>query len=729
MWYGKWRHRLNSAAVAVTLFIAGWPGTSACCSGQVAGAAPVAAFPTNEQLRHFRRVGAPRLSPDGRSVLVAISDSTADGGKSHVWLIDVGGGEPRQLTFSPESAKGGERAAEWMPDGQSILFLAQRGEHTSLYRLPMGGGEAKPFDLKVLPAVDTSKASDALPPKPPEGAAATEAGSPAGSKAKDIDAGKPEPIAVDVSGYSIAPDGKHIAMLIQDPQTPGEKRQKDAKADAEWVDHDAHGSRLYLLDPVTEKLTLTAVPIDVRSCSWSADSSRLVALADAPNGLGELHPAMSVWLLPASDLDHPQQLRDLPPTVQEIQWSRDGERLLYLAQARQDAPPGVSDLYSYSLAQKISTDMSEGFAGTLEHEGLIAQRDGEIDQLAAMGVEVMLARYLAGQPQPRMLRLPVAAMQSAGTNAKESGWIFTGSDGAHATALYFAESLGEAPRPLKLPPLAPDNLKQVAPRRVHWKSGHLSIEALLYLPETATSAQKVPLVVEVHGGPTGVFSDRFDPFAQFLVGEGWAVLRPNPRGSTGYGTAFAAANKNDLGGGDYRDIMAGVDFVLKTEPVDATRLALIGYSYGGEMAGFVEGKTDRFKAIVSAAPVIDQFSEYGTEKGSWYDRWFYGLPWEHHEDAWRQSPLAGVSHAKTPFLLLQGESDTTDPLGQSQEMYRALRQAGVPVSLVTYPREDHGPLAIGIYGAPSPEPWHGFDARRRIVAFIDAAFRGQPLAK
>jgi dipeptidyl aminopeptidase/acylaminoacyl peptidase len=92
------------------------------------------------------------------------------------------------------------------------------------------------------------------------------------------------------------------------------------------------------------------------------------------------------------------------------------------------------------------------------------------------------------------------------------------------------------------------------------------------------------------------------------------------------------------------------------------------------------------------------------------------------QDAWRQSPLAGAPHARTPFLLIQGQSDATDPLGQAQEMYRALRQGGVPVELVTYPREDHGPLALGMLGHPSPEPWHGFDARQRIVQFIEAAF-------
>ena len=156
--------------------------------------------------------------------------------------------------------------------------------------------------------------------------------------------------------------------------------------------------------------------------------------------------------------------------------------------------------------------------------------------------------------------------------------------------------------------------------------------------------------------------------------------------------------------------------------IDGDRLALIGYSYGGEMAAFVETKTTRFKAIVSAAPVIDQNSEYGTEKGSWYDQWYFGKPWMHPADAWRQSPVSGVAQAKTPFMLLQGDDDTTDPLGQSLEMYHALRQMGVTVELITYPRVDHGPLGGAIYGSPSNEPWHGFDARQRVVAFFNKSF-------
>jgi dipeptidyl aminopeptidase/acylaminoacyl peptidase len=218
----------------------------------------------------------------------------------------------------------------------------------------------------------------------------------------------------------------------------------------------------------------------------------------------------------------------------------------------------------------------------------------------------------------------------------------------------------------------------------------------------------------------------FSPFIQWLTSQGWSVLEPNPRGSTGYGWQFAAADRNDLGGKDFEDIMAGVDWALAHKPVDGARLGMYGCSYGGEMAGFLEGKTDRFRAIVSGAPVIDQYSEYGTEGGSWYDRWFFGQPWLRPQDAWRQSPLSYAGTAKTPLLLLQGEADTTDPLGQSLEMYRALRQMGVEVRLVKFPRENHGPLSGGINGAPSPEPWHGFRGRAEILRWFRSHFQKRP---
>jgi dipeptidyl aminopeptidase/acylaminoacyl peptidase len=670
----------------------------------------------------------PRLAPDGKRILIRITDATADGATSHLWLTGVDGEDPRQLTYSPDADKRGEYEGEWMPDGQSILFLAKRGEHSSLYQLPMNGGEAKAFELKVKPVVDQARFPDALPlkdqeAKPGDPKSSDRPSTPKTDTKADADSGE---VPIDVKGYKVAPDGKSVAIIADDPQTPGEKAQKEGKADAQWVNHNPHGSRLYLLHVATGKLMLLPVGPDVRDACWSGDSSKLLAVAEGMNGADDLGPARSSWLLSIPDSSQPQKIAELPPTIAAAAWSADGKSIVYLAQAQHDAPPGYEDLYLYDTGAKITHDLSDGFKGSVRHAPPVPLADGSVVQLVELGFHGEVARYAPGASEPELLALQPSNVSAVVTNTQRTGWLFLGSGGGTPPELYYTVDLKSGATPVKTPQLIPEHMLSVAPKQLQWKSDGFTIDGRLYLPPEAAARQHVPLIVEVHGGPLGAYSDAHEPWIDFLLGHGWAVLRTNPRGSSGYGAAFAAANKNDLGGGDYRDIMAGVDTVLKTEPIDSNRMALIGYSYGGEMAAFVEGKTTRFKAIISGAPVIDQHSEYGTEDSSWYDRWYFGKPWEHPEDAWRQSPLAAAGNGRTPFLLLQGEGDTTDPLGQSKEMYRALRQAGVPVDLVTYPRDNHGPLAMAIYGYPVPEPWHGFDARRRMVAFIQKAFDAAP---
>ena len=673
-------------------------------------------FPSNEEMRHFRAMNAPRLAPDGRRVLVEVADSTADGGRSHLWLVDLSGSSARQLTFSPAGKKDdkyqGETSGRWMPEGD-ILFLAHRGEHTQLFRLPMQGGEAVAFDLKVTPPVDESKAPDAVPPPGAE---------------KDKAPTKPaEPLSIDISGFQIAPDGKTVALWAKDPQTPGEKKQHDEKADAVWVNHDQHLTRLYLLDPSTSKLSAVPVPDDVKRVAWSEQSDRLIAETEAPNGASDLGPAGSVWLVALNDSQHPSRIKTAPATARAVIWSRDGGSLYFLAQAQQDAPPGYQDLYEFTLAVDTLRNLSNGFQGSIGYENPLVEEDGSVLVAVENHTQVTVGRFASGK-SPQLLHFALPEVRGLDTNARRTGWVYLASSSTQPETLYYTDKLGTAARALPTPAITPPHMQAVAAQLVHWSSDGRVIEGLLSLPPQAAQG-RVPLVVDVHGGPLGAWSDGYNQFTNFLVGQGWAVLRANPRGSSGRGAAFASANKNDLGGGDYRDIMAGVDAVLKQFPIDPGRLVLIGYSYGGEMAGFVEGKTNRFKAIVSGAPVIDQFSEYGTEGDSWYDRWYFGKPWEHMADAWRQSPLAGAAHASTPFLLLQGEGDTTDPLGQSQEMYRALRQMGVPVEMVQYPRDNHGPLAIGMLGRPSMEPWHGFDARQRMIRFLEKALGQAPAAE
>jgi dipeptidyl aminopeptidase/acylaminoacyl peptidase len=742
------------------------PSTALCASLVIAPAAfhgqdaakpttaqPAAAgphYPTTEELRHTKAMGGPELSPDGTQVLFSVTESTADGAATHLWIVPTSGAEKsRQLTFSPPADKRGERAPQWAPDGSAIYFTAKRGEHSQLFRLDMRGGDAAPYDLKVMAVVDESKEKNAIPPpgseKKDDKAAEKKDDTKSADKKdeskpadKDKKPDTPEPLPFDIGGYAPSPDGKWLAVWAHDPETPGEKKQKDAKADAEWVNHSKHATRLYLaaLKPdgsIDGALKPVAVAPDVRSATWSPASDRLLVQTEKPNDEGDLEWAGSDWIVDISALDKPAKLDGVPASVSfGATWRPDGGEIVFSAQTPEDAPPGYDELFALAVSGASAPGasipgtarrLSAGFKGQLNGGILYYANDGGLIADASIATHTTPVRLAldAGRP-PAPIDLGSPVVTGLNTNRKQTGWVWMADGGGMPLKLCFAAHLGDACSTLQTPAMEPEHLRSVKPELVHWKSGPFEVEGLMYLPDhptgSAANSGKIPLVVDVHGGPFGAFEDRNDHFAAFLVGHGWAVFRPNPRGSSNYGVKFGAANKNDLGGGDYDDIMAGVDAVLAKYPLDSTRMALIGYSYGGEMAGFVEGKTTRFKAIVSGAPVIDQFSEYGTESGSWYDRWYFGKPWEHLADAWKQSPLAGAAKAKTPFLLLQGESDTTDPVGQAQEMYRALRQEGVPVELVTYPRENHGPLAGGIFGAPSPEPWHGYDARQRLVEFL-----------
>jgi dipeptidyl aminopeptidase/acylaminoacyl peptidase len=215
--------------------------------------------------------------------------------------------------------------------------------------------------------------------------------------------------------------------------------------------------------------------------------------------------------------------------------------------------------------------------------------------------------------------------------------------------------------------------------------------------------------VLVHGGPTGRWSESIETWGQLLVTHGYAVFYPNIRGSVGYGQKFVEANRGDWGGGDFKDVMAGVEDLVKRGVADPEKLGIGGWSYGGYMAEWAITQTNVFKAAVSGAGMANLISEFGTEDHPAGDEWFYGVPWEQPEGFLNSSPFVHLKKAKTPTLVLQGDADAVDPLGQSQELYRGLKRYGVEAEFVVYPREPHG----------FHEEKHLLDRLNRILAWYD----------
>ncbi|MGH9414346.1 MAG: prolyl oligopeptidase family serine peptidase [Terriglobales bacterium] len=646
---------------------------------------------TNAQMRDYATVSDPQLSPNGKLAVWVQHESTADGAASHLWMAPVDGSAPaRQITFSPSSDKFGESSPAWAPDGKAIYFTARRGKTHQLYRLPIAGGEAAPLALKT---------------------------------------GKLE---LSPGRFEIAPDGKWLVFSARQPQTEQEKQEKKDKKDAVIVGQDRNPNRIWLYSFADQHVqALTPRSQEAEGFAWSPDSGQLaISLSPAENH-AELPPSSKLEIVSLANPSEVRTLAGTPATIHAFSFSPNGQQIAYMAQSEHDTPPGVSDVYVIGTNGDAAHDLSGATPWAMSgYGGLVWKRDG-----SALYVEAQrhtrraLVTLAVNSDAPRWQPAATAMASGFSTNHRQTGWVFIAQSTGQMPQIVYAPTPQAKGTVLSHnnPDWAQTGWRAATP--VSWQGpDNQTIHGLYYPPAACANGAPViggksPMILRAHGGPTGAFTEGFDPFIQFLTAQGWAVLEINPRGSTGYGWQFTAADRNDLGGKDFQDEMAGLDWALAHEPVDAKRLGMFGYSYGGEMAGFIEGKSDRFAAIVAGAPVIDQYSEYGTERGWSYDRWFFGRPWQRPQDAWRQSGLSYAKNAKTPMLLLQGQADTTDPLGQSEEEYRALFEDGVPVRLVTFPGDDHGPLAQAIFGEPSHDPWHGYEGRTQILAWYHKYFR------
>jgi dipeptidyl aminopeptidase/acylaminoacyl peptidase len=259
--------------------------------------------------------------------------------------------------------------------------------------------------------------------------------------------------------------------------------------------------------------------------------------------------------------------------------------------------------------------------------------------------------------------------------------------------IYVARFGGEAVRITELNPQL-EGLPMAEMEHVTWQaSDGLENHGWLLLPPDAAPNTRLPLIAEIHGGPSAQWGNWFygtwHDWAQILANMGYAVFLPNPRGSTGRGGAFTGANKYDFGGGDFDDIMTGIDMLIERGVADPDRLGICGWSFGGFMTTWAVGHTDRFKAAVAGAAPTNWVSKIGTTDIRPANEWNLGSVNDEPERPWQQSPIRYVKNVKTPTLLVQGGADVRVPPTQSWEFYNALVALGVDTELVVYPRQGH----------------------------------------
>ncbi|MGH9864664.1 MAG: S9 family peptidase, partial [Candidatus Acidiferrales bacterium] len=461
--------------------------------------------------------------------------------------------------------------------------------------------------------------------------------------------------------------------------------------------------RIWLFDVATKKSrALTEANWEVREAEWTPPGDRLIVSAtDHPESDDDTDRIFSVN---ATDGKMSPLAAPKGP-FGDIRVSPDGKQFAYIG-SRVDGPE-PHDLYIRSLDAQPEQPSRNLTGNSLDRptNGVEWRPDGTLTAVVEKGFHTALysistngsAKIIDNaDPNPHSF-----AIAPSGTIA------FVGESATTPPEIYLASANSSADRVTHLNS-SWDSMILAKPSFFHYRSfDGLEIDGELLKPLDYSGTGAVPTVILVHGGPTGAWSDNIDSWGQLLAAHGFAVAYFNIRGSTGYGEKFVEMNRADWGGADFKDVMAGVDYLIKQGIADPNRLGIGGWSYGGYMSEWAITQTDRFKAAVSGAGMVDLIAEFSTERGPSYDKWFWGLPYEKSEGFINHSPFMYLKHAHTPILILQGINDTTDPLGQSTGLYRGLKFYGAPAQLVEYPRENHG----------FHEEKHELDRLNRILAW------------
>jgi dipeptidyl aminopeptidase/acylaminoacyl peptidase len=633
---------------------------SLLCANSAAQEKPASTSPATEPKKtlspesflELRNLQDPQFSPDcSRMVFVASDPLKHERRTTHIWIYERRTSSARQLTFSVKS----ESSPRWSPDGKTLAFLSNRGgDQQQIYLLHMEGGEATP--------VTKAKAS--------------------------------------VTALAWSPDGKSIAYLAPEPKSDAEEKKQKEKDDARVIDKDDKQPRLRILDLAkNESRVLTAADWKIEELAWMPDGQSIAVR-------GTNRPASDqfvdgIYLVPLSGAQ--KELRAPQGPLGSIRVSPSGKWISF-ASIREDGPV-PHDLWVMPSEGGSARNIT---ASTLDRavEDYRWSGDNSLVLLYAHGFRNKIAILSPDGESKPSPDLPINAGPLA---VAPSGEIaFVGQSSLTPPELWLLNAQGHAQQLTHLNS-AWENLNLVAPEHFTYKSfDGVDIEAALLKPTAYDGKSKLPTIVLVHGGPTGNWKDNIEPWGQLLVARGYAVLYPNVRGSTGYGDAFVKMNRADWGGADFKDVIAGVNDLIARGIADPARLGIGGWSYGGYMAEWAVTQTNIFRAAVSGAGMSNLIAEYGTEQNPAYDEWFFGTPYEHAERFLNSSPVFQLKNAKTPTLILQGDTDPIDPLGQSQELYRGLKRYGVETELVTYPREPHG----------FQEPKHRTDVLNRMLAWF-----------
>lgn len=643
---------------------------------------------TPELMLKVRRIGHVRPSWDLSQFVYTVTEAVMTEDRSEfvtqIWMTGRHSPPTRgQMTFAAKSSTN----PIWSPDGNYLAFTSDRSGKSNLYRMSVWGGEAEQLT--------------------------------------DVKSG--------VGLIAWSPDGKQIAFVMTDPPSDSEDKASKAKDDFRWVDRDHKMDRLHLVSVAKDKdgkretrlLTPGNFTIGVAarpgggSFDWSPDGKSIVfAHRKTPSADDWTTSDVSIVDVATSQIT---PLASTGASEFAPLFSPDGNSV---AMVVSDDPPRWAGSYSLQVVDVGSKEVKTlpdtpdrqptliGWSndgtqlffseihGTLNRLSAINIESGKIDDIYS-GKELwrsfeLNAKHLSGGASRKALQSRPQGFGFVRETSQEppeawftrtvvrDSWPFIGTP----THFPIGEANAHLPKKARL-----GNVEVL-----RWKSTDgQEIEGLLTYPVDYKAGTRVPLLLQIHGGPMGVFTQEYQaspyhyPTAAF-ASRGFAILKPNPRGSSGYGKEFRYANYQDWGGGDFRDIMAGVDRVIEMGVADPERMGVMGWSYGGYMTSWTITQTKRFKAASVGAAVTNLVSFTGTaDIPGFLPDYFGGQPWEDASLFRARSPVFQAKGVTTPTLVQHGEADVRVPISQGYEFYNAVKQQGVPADMLVLPRQPHGP--------------------------------------
>jgi dipeptidyl aminopeptidase/acylaminoacyl peptidase len=633
-------HTVRIAAAAASLVFA--LGVPAITSAQ-----PTA--PTIDDLLNLKRVGAPAISPDGRSVAYTLRETNWDDNEyeTEIWISDVSR-NTRRLTNARKSSQ----QPEWSPDGRWIAFISDRDGKRQIYRIGIGGGEAE--------------------------------------RLTSGDEG--------VNAFAWSPDGLSIAFTMTDPIADSVKERERRFGDIRIEDEDRRMAHLYVIavpettgGPLPTPRALTKGAVVVGNFDWSPNGNRIAfdhRISSDPADGGTADISTVDVATGTMRVVVGQQGPDSNP-----RWSPDGLHIAFTS-----AMSKPFNYYQNSVIAIVEPgtmhirSVSDAFD---ENPQLISWNRHGIYFAASQRTWAYLFRLDPGTKQVTRHAVADEWIGSAFSFSKDGSSVAFIGSGANDFADIYIAPLAERMQPTRLTNTAeqiaawPKHSREV----VTWKSQDgTAIEGILHKPADFQAGRRYPLLVVIHGGPTGIsrplpYSNGvgYYPIDPWLA-RGALVLEPNYRGSAGYGEKFRSLNVRNLGIGDAWDVLSGIDHLVAAGLVDRDRVGTMGWSQGGYISAFLTTRhSDRFKAVSVGAGISNWMTYYvNTDIHPFTRQYLKATPWDDPKIYADTSPMTYIKSAKAPTLIQHGDQDARVPVPNAFELYQGLRDQDVPTQLVLF---------------------------------------------